>query len=140
MLGKIKKIIHVKCLAKWLAQLDVKKKKRTIEIINFSMFAIIFVLRSGRVILDFQTPSSRLQHAFYTTWFHLISEAQRVRGFGGVRWVGLGWEVPCFLPLRSVQFSPVTQPCLTVCNPMDLSTPGLPVHHQLPEFTQTHVH
>ena len=40
----------------------------------------------------------------------------------------------------SVQFSSVTQSCLTLCNPMDCSTPGLPVHHQLPEFTQTHVH
>ena len=36
--------------------------------------------------------------------------------------------------------SSVTQSCLTLCNPMDCSTPGLPVHHQLPEFTQTHVH
>ena len=34
----------------------------------------------------------------------------------------------------------VTQSCLTPCNPMDCSTPGLPVHYQLPEFTQTHVH
>ena len=32
------------------------------------------------------------------------------------------------------------QSCLTLCDPMDCSTPGLPVHHQLPEFTQTHVH
>ena len=39
-----------------------------------------------------------------------------------------------------VQFSSVAQSCLTLCNPMDWSTPGLPVHHQLPEFTQTHVH
>ena len=38
------------------------------------------------------------------------------------------------------QFSSVTQLCPTLCNPMDCSTPGLPVHHQLPEFTQTHVH
>ena len=37
-------------------------------------------------------------------------------------------------------FSSVTQFCLTLCNPMDCSTPGLPVHHQLPEFNQTHVH
>ena len=37
----------------------------------------------------------------------------------------------------SVQFSSVTQSCLTLCDPMDCSTPGLPVHHQLPEFTQT---
>ena len=41
---------------------------------------------------------------------------------------------------RAVQFSSVAQSCLTLCNPMDYSTPGLPVHHQLPEFTQTHVH
>ena len=39
-----------------------------------------------------------------------------------------------------VQFSSVTRSCLTLCEPMDCSTPGLPVHHQLPEFTQTHVH
>ena len=38
------------------------------------------------------------------------------------------------------QFSSVAQSCLTLCNPMNRSTPGLPVHHQLPEFTQTHVH
>ena len=41
---------------------------------------------------------------------------------------------------NSVQFSSVTQWCLTLCDPMDCSTPGLPVHHQLPEFTQTQVH
>ena len=41
---------------------------------------------------------------------------------------------------HSVQFSLVTQSCPTLCNPMNRSTPGLPVHHQLPEFTQTHVH
>ena len=40
----------------------------------------------------------------------------------------------------SVQFSSVAQSCPTPCDPMNCSTPGLPVHHQLPEFTQTHVH
>ena len=39
-----------------------------------------------------------------------------------------------------VQFSSVAQSCPTLCDPMDHSTPGLPVHHQLLEFTQTHVH
>ena len=38
------------------------------------------------------------------------------------------------------QLSSVAQSCLTLCDPMNRSTPGLPVHHQLPEFTQTHVH
>ena len=37
-------------------------------------------------------------------------------------------------------FSSVAQSCPTLCDPMDCSTPGLPVHHQLPELTQTHVH
>ena len=40
----------------------------------------------------------------------------------------------------TLQFSSVAQSCLTLCNPMNHSTPGLPVHHQLLEFTQTHVH
>ena len=39
-----------------------------------------------------------------------------------------------------VQFSSVTQSCPTLCDPMNHNTPGLPVHHQLPERTQTHVH
>ena len=41
---------------------------------------------------------------------------------------------------ESIQFSSVTQSCPTLCDPMNCSTLGLPVHHQLPEFTQTHVH
>ena len=41
---------------------------------------------------------------------------------------------------KNHQFSSVTQSCLTLCGPMNCSTPGFPVHHQLPEFTQTHVH
>ena len=39
-----------------------------------------------------------------------------------------------------IQFSLVTQSCPTLCEPMNRSTPGLPVHHHLPKFTQTHVH
>ena len=39
-----------------------------------------------------------------------------------------------------IQFSSVAQSCPTLCDPMNCSTPGLPVHHQFPEFTQTHVH
>ena len=40
----------------------------------------------------------------------------------------------------SAQFSSAAQLCPTLCDPMNCSMPGLPVHHQLPEFTQTHVH
>ena len=60
------------------------------------------------------------------------------------------WEYNChvvffcfghqYFPYNSVQFSSVTQLCPTLCDPMNRSTPGLPVHHQLLEFTQTHAH
>ena len=42
--------------------------------------------------------------------------------------------------IASVQFISVAQLCPTLCNPMNRSTPGLPVHHQIPEFTQIHAH
>ena len=45
-----------------------------------------------------------------------------------------------FAKLKHYQFSSVAQSCPTLCDPMNCRTPGLPVHHQLPEFTQTHVH
>ena len=43
-------------------------------------------------------------------------------------------------PLTQIQIRSVAQSCPTLCDPMNHSMPGLPVHHQLPEFTQTHVH
>ena len=45
-----------------------------------------------------------------------------------------------FYETNSVELSSVTQLCPTLCDPMNRSMPGLPLHHQLPEFTQTHVH
>ena len=63
------------------------------------------------------------------------------------RWWLQPWIKICLLlgrkamtSLSSVQFSSVAQSCLILCDPMNCSMPGLPVHHQLPESTQTHVH
>ena len=61
--------------------------------------------------------------------FHFILSAEVLT----ISFVGLYFS-------NSVQFSSVTQSCPTLCDPMNRSTPGLPVHHQLPEFTQTHIH
>ena len=74
----------------------------------------------------------------------------------GLRYsLSVSWEVSLFpetsrrqrppdqrqrVVFSSVQFSSVTQSCPTLCDPMNCSMPGLPVHHQLPEFTQTHAH
>ena len=49
------------------------------------------------------------------------------------------WALKGFMKC-SAQFSSVAQSCLSLCDPMNCNTPGLPVHHQLPEFTQIHVH
>ena len=56
-------------------------------------------------------------------------------------WLG-DWTMTTFMTRQSLQtqFSSVTQSCPTLCDPMNRSMPGLPVHHQLPGFTQTHVH
>ena len=65
------------------------------------------------------------------------------KGWGMAHWLCSWWSLnsECmFLLTASVQFSSVTQSCPTLCDPMNCSTPGLPVYHDLPEFTQTHVH
>ena len=56
----------------------------------------------------------------------MVRREERVRGMGRVTW--------------KLTFSSVTQSCPTLCDPTNCSTPGLPVHHQLPEFTKTHVY
>ena len=66
---------------------------------------------------------------------------------GTMNWFQIGKGVrqgcmlsPCLFNLCRVQFSSVSQSCPTLCDHMNRSMPGLPVHHQLPEFTQTHAH
>ena len=61
--------------------------------------------------------------------------------------VATGWEKVSFHSnlkerqcQRMLKFSSITQSCPTLCDPVDCSTPGLPVHHQFIEFTQTHIH
>ena len=50
------------------------------------------------------------------------------------------WAICDYCSIYAIHLSSVAQSCLTLCNPMDCSTPDLPVHHQLPEFTQTRVY
>ena len=84
----------------------------------------------------------------YSSWIlcYLIREWSLVASFGQAFHISLCSE---WLPRNSLphepwgqqhQFSSVTQLCLILCDLMDCSMPGLPVHHQLLEFTQTHVH
>ena len=66
---------------------------------------------------------------------------QKLSGPPKLGQLGKGQDVvsPTAAPREAIQFSPVAQSCPTLCNPLDCSTPGFLVHHQLPELTQTHV-
>ena len=63
---------------------------------------------------------------------HSRKELDTTERLNNTTYATFGW-------FGSVQFSSVTQSCPTLCDPMNHSIPGFPVHHQLPEFTQTHV-
>ena len=71
----------------------------------------------------------------------LYCRALNTKSAQGFHTISLGRVLNPSASMNSaVQFSSVTQLCPTLCYPMNHSTPGLPVHHQLPEFTQTYVH
>ena len=82
-------------------------------------------------------PSQPFRHK--TKWFL----TKVVRSFNGGKTVfpkTVLAALDIHMPRNEAQFSSVTQSCLTLCDPVDWSTPDLPVHHQLLEFTQTHIH
>ena len=81
---------------------------------------------------------ARLSHFTLTFHFHAL-EKEMATHSSVLAWKIL-WKEETSRLQFSVQFSSVAQSCPTLCDPVNHSTPGLPVHHQLPEFTQTHVH
>ena len=85
-------------------------------------------------------PSSHL--VLYHPRFLLSSIFPSIRVFSNESVLGIRWPkyLSFSLSISSGQFRSVTQSCMILCHPMDCSTPGLPVRHQLPDFTQTHVH
>ena len=88
---------------------------------------------------------SNLRYAGYTTLMaeseeELKSLLMKVKEESGKVGLKLNIQKTKIMASGPIQFSSVAQSCPTLCDPMNGSTPGLPVHHQLPEFTQTHVH
>ena len=80
---------------------------------------------------------------FRTDWFDLLAVLGTLKillQHHSLKASILQHSVFFMFQLGIIQFSSVAQSCLTLCDPMNCSMPGLPVHHQLPEFTQTHVH
>ena len=93
----------------------------------------ISLLRDGHVYM----PSHFSCVWFFATLWTIACQAPRSVGFSKttiLEWVSMPSSYLGF------KFSSVAQSCPTLCDPMNHSMPGFPVHHQLPEFTQTHVH
>ena len=87
-----------------------------------------------------ESPNSHIPEHFYSfSRCHSRKRRKKKKAIGLSHIFVWSLTVLTSPQLTSCQFSSV-QSCLTLCDPMNHSTPGLPVHHQLPEFTQTHVH
>ena len=88
--------------------------------------------------------SVRFSREFFENTFSRVSYWTPLPSLCPTQLKTILWKYDSLLALKifgmDLMFSSVTQSCLTLCDPMNHSTPGLPVHHQLPESTQTHVH
>ena len=99
----------------------------TLLIVGYSVFSSFIYLVTaweGRCSINrkFRVCTDRYYLEYVSTYQQVLKVPTSIHGW------------------MTIQFSSVAQSCLTLCDPMNCSTPGLPVHHQLPEFTQTHVH
>ena len=102
------------------------------------------------------SPSNELLISFMMDWFDLLAVQGTLKSLlqhhsskASILWHSAFFMIQLSYPymttgktidLTRVQFSSVAQSCPTLCDPMNRSTPGFPVHHQLLEFTQTHIH
>ena len=94
-------------------------------------------------LLGIHTEETKIERdtctpVFITALFIIARTWKQPRCPSADKWIRKLWYI--YTMEYSVQFSSVAQSCPTLCDPMNPSMPGLPVHHQLPEFTQTHVH
>ena len=114
---------------------------------NNTFIICIFILSPGSSSLKLAFPQNHLDKCskidnqgcvfFKLTFNWRIIALQWCVGFHNTTWLSCKLKLGYF---GSVQFSSVAQLCLTLYNPMDHGMPGFPVHHQLPQLAQTHVH
>ena len=96
-------------------------------------YFVVYDVKNNKVLLDEANTKER-SHYNYRFNYGLIEDKLTFYPYIG------NYSESTNTGYLSIQFSSVAQSCLTLCNPMDCSTLGLPVHYQLPESTQNHVH
>ena len=147
-------ILHMRRLKYQSFSLSISPSNEHLEMVSFRMDWLDFLAVQGTRKSFLQYHSSKasiLQSSAFSTV--QLSHPYMITGktIALTRWTFVGKVISLlfnmlsrfvitFLPRSSVPFSSVPQLCPTLCNPLNHSTPGLPVHHQLLEFTQTHVH
>ena len=100
-----------------------------------ALWGYIFLLYTWNII---SSPKGNLQSA--ENLWKSIRRTRSVKSDKLTKKISFKHQFPTLIWFGLFHFSSVAQSCPTLCDPMNHSTPGLPVHHQLPEFTQTHVH
>ena len=119
-----------------LSSFKVQQFRRTMKLLHFEGGWITNYRRENHVI-------QALKNYIFCTW-PWMHKAHWSKWFshGSKQWAEMKTHRnnSKIIAIRAYQFSPVAQSCPTLCDPMNHSTSGLPVHHQLPEFTETHVH
>ena len=126
----------------WSFSFSISPSKEHPGLISFRMDWLDLLAVQGTLkslLKNHSSKASILHHsAFFTVQLsHLYMTTGKIIAL--TRWTFVGKVMSLLFNMLS-GFSSVAQSCLTLCNPMNRSTPGLPGHHQLPEFTQTHVH
>ena len=119
----------------WSFSFSISTSKELPGLISFRMDWLDLLEAQGTLKSLLQHPSSKASILWCSAFFTVqLSHPYMTTG----KTIALTRHSS--VQFSSVQFSSVIQSCPTLCDPKNRSTPGLPVHHQLPEFTQTHVH
>ena len=119
----------------WQATVHGAAESDTTERLTLSLIITTIKVTMPRCLM-----SGYLGHLVYSNEVDTVSHRGHMGRLPREVRVGIGRDETEVKTFSSVQFSSVTQSCPTLCDSMNHSTPGLPVHHHLPEFTQTHVH
>ena len=127
----------------WSFSFSISPSKEIPGLISFRMDWLDLLAVQGTLKSLLQHRSSKASMLRHSAFFTVqISHPYMTTGktIALTRWTFVGKVISLLFNISKLQFSSVAQSCSTLCDHMNCSMPGLPVHHQLLEFTQTHVH